>query len=143
MKKTIIFLPFFLLYTVAAFPALAGGIVTDTFMSGASMLFSGLSPMEEVLCTILFIIIGDAGRGIATLAVMSLGIGAMMGKVSWGQAITIAVGIAIIFGAPVLLPMILFDPSGMATDALGGTMPSLEYPCVSGVTDAITSFIGG
>lgn len=35
----------------------------------------------------------------ATLAVAALGIGAMLGKVSWGMAIMVAVGVAVLFGA--------------------------------------------
>ena len=94
---------------------------TTGFMALADGLFSGLnSPMEEVLCTILLIILGDAGRGIATLAVMGMGIGAMMGKVSWGQAMTVAVWIGIMFGAPLILPLILFDPSGAISGVVSG-----------------------
>ncbi len=85
-----------------------------------ALLTIGLSPIEKVLCTVLLIIIGDVGRGIATLAVMSMGIGAMLGKVTWGQALTVAAGIAIMFGAPLLLPLLLFDPLA----------PAFAIPCV-------------
>lgn len=98
---------------------------TTGFMGVADFLFSGLnSPMEEVLCTILLIILGDAGRGIATLAVMGMGFGAMMGKVSWGQAMTVAVGIGIMFGAPFILPLILFDPTGAISGLVSGATGS-------------------
>lgn len=58
------------------------------------------SPMAAVLCTVIYWIIGgNLGRGIATLAVMAFGIGALVGKVSMGMALTVALGISITFGA--------------------------------------------
>lgn len=39
------------------------------------------------------------GRGIATIGVVSLAMAAMFGKVSWGMAITVAVGIVGLFSA--------------------------------------------
>ncbi len=67
-------------------------------LSGTS--FAQNTPMGDVLCDIVdYIILGDLGRGLATLAVIMLGIGAMLGKVSWGLAITVCVGIAVTFGA--------------------------------------------
>jgi type IV secretory pathway VirB2 component (pilin) len=90
--------------------------------------------MEQVLCSILFLIIGDVGRGVATLAVMSMGIGAMMGKVSWGQALTVAVGIGIMFGAPVILPLLMFSPTGLIGDLAAGHAPDFYFPCIYSVT---------
>ena len=111
---------------------------TSGFMAVASGLFGSLTPMEEVLCTILLIILGDAGRGIATLAVMGMGIGAMMGKVSWGQAMTVAVGIGIMFGAPIILPLILFDPTGAVSGAVAGATGSS-----GSVSGAVSGAISG
>ena len=57
------------------------------------------APMATVLCTVLGIIEGDLGRGLATLAIVMLGTGACLGKVSWGLAITVAIGIGVMFNA--------------------------------------------
>lgn len=57
------------------------------------------SPMGIVLCNIASIVYGNLGRGIATLAVVVIGVGATLGKTSWGLAMTVAVGIAVIFNA--------------------------------------------
>lgn len=57
------------------------------------------TPMGFVICTIVGFIYGNLGRGLATLAVMIVGAGACLGKVSWGLAITVAIGISIIFNA--------------------------------------------
>ncbi|MBY0408198.1 MAG: TrbC/VirB2 family protein [Rickettsiales bacterium] len=59
--------------------------------------FAG-TPMGEVLCYVLYIIMGNAGRGMATIGMSVLGISAILGKASWGLAITVGVGIAVIFG---------------------------------------------
>lgn len=57
------------------------------------------TPMGDVLCTIVLMVYGNLGRGIATLAVVIIGIGATLGKTSWGLAMTVGVGIAVIFNA--------------------------------------------
>src|SRR5687768_15476777 len=57
------------------------------------------TPMGAVLCTIVYFVYGNLGRGLATLAVIIVGAGATLGKVSWGLAITVAIGISVIFNA--------------------------------------------
>jgi type IV secretory pathway VirB2 component (pilin) len=61
--------------------------------------YATASPMGYVLCGVVDMVYGNLGRGIATLAVMALGVGAMLGKVSWGLALTVSTGMALIFGA--------------------------------------------
>ena len=57
------------------------------------------SPMAEVLCDVLSLIHGNVGTGLATLAVISVGVAAMAGKITMGTAVTVCVGIAIMFGS--------------------------------------------
>lgn len=57
------------------------------------------TPMGDVLCTILGWMWGNLGRGLATLGICVIGTAAVMGKASWGLAATVAVGIAVLFGA--------------------------------------------
>jgi len=57
------------------------------------------STIASVLCGVIDIIVGTAGRALATLAIIFLGVGALFGKVSWGLAITVGVGISVIFNA--------------------------------------------
>jgi type IV secretory pathway VirB2 component (pilin) len=62
------------------------------------------SPMGGVICEIVgFFIYGNLGRGLATAAVLIVGVGATLGKVSWGLAITVACGISVIFYAPLIV----------------------------------------
>jgi len=51
------------------------------------------------LCQLAYFVRTGVGAAIATVAVIVIGIGALMGKVSWGMAIIVALGIALIFGA--------------------------------------------
>ena len=55
--------------------------------------------IANVLCNVVEWFTGPVGKGIATLAIIIIGIGALMGKVSWGMAIIVGVGVAVIFGA--------------------------------------------
>lgn len=64
------------------------------------------TPMGAVLCYIVGFVYGNMGRGLATMAVMIVGAGATLGKVSWGLAITVAIGISVIFNAGGIVTMI-------------------------------------
>src|ERR1700722_9468194 len=66
------------------------------------------SPMGSVLCNIIGIIYGNLGRALATLAIIFLGIGALLAKVSWGLALTVCGGIGVIFSAPWIIHNFLF-----------------------------------
>ena len=91
MSKNASFVFFFLLaILVVLLPefALASGL-EDTVGSG--------------LCRIVGALQGGVGRGIATLAIIFLGIGAFFGKVSWALATQTAVGITVIFGATAIV----------------------------------------
>lgn len=55
------------------------------------------------LCKIVHAITGKVGRAIATIAVVFLGIGAFFGKVTWGLAVAVSIGIFAIFGASTIV----------------------------------------
>lgn len=63
-------------------------------------LAGGPSSIEDALCEVISWFIGPVGKAIATLAIIIIGVGALMGKVSWGMAIIVGLGVAVIFGAP-------------------------------------------
>jgi len=69
----------------------------------ASVQPAAASSMVNVLCTVAGWMVGDIGRGIATIAVITIGISACLGKASWGMAILVAIGISVIFNAPYLV----------------------------------------
>lgn len=82
------FLTFSLLALVVALPEL-----------GFAQADNDLGGIGSVLCRIVNAVQGNIGKGIATLGIVFLGIGAFFGKVNWGLAVMFAVGIFAIFGA--------------------------------------------
>lgn len=66
----------------------------------------------EVLCSVVDWFTGRTGQGIATLAIIVIGIGALMGKVSWGMAIIVGIGVAVIFGASTIVGELGADGDG-------------------------------
>ena len=64
------------------------------------MAFAGTDTIiGNMMCNVAAWFTGSAGKGLATLAIIIIGVGALMGKVSWGMAIIVGLGIALIFGA--------------------------------------------
>jgi type IV secretory pathway VirB2 component (pilin) len=63
---------------------------------------------------------GNLGKGIATMGVLAVGIGAAFGKVTWTTAVLVVVGIAVMFGAGALAQ----SAGGGCTSVSGGTPPS-------------------
>lgn len=59
--------------------------------------------IATVLCNVVEWFTGPVGQGIATLAIIVIGVGALLGKVSWGMAIIVGIGVAVIFGAESLV----------------------------------------
>jgi type IV secretion system protein VirB2 len=72
----------------------------------------GDSIISGVLCAAVGWLTGNTGAGIATLAIIIIGIGALLGKVSWGMAIIVGIGVAVVFGAPTLVQSLGGKPCG-------------------------------
>ncbi len=75
---------------------LVAGIIMMPDLSYAG---PGDTPMGAVLCQVVAWFTGNTGKGLATIAITVIGIGALLGKVSWGMAIIVGIGVAIVFGA--------------------------------------------
>lgn len=82
--------------------------VAVIYMLGVSQAYAA-TPMAEVLCLIMDWMTGNMGKGMATLAVGIVGVGATMGKTSWGLALTVAIGISVLFGAAILVESMGID----------------------------------
>lgn len=59
--------------------------------------------VADALCRVSNALTGKIGRGIATIGVVMLGIGLFLGKLSWGLAVAVGIGIAGIFGATTIV----------------------------------------
>jgi type IV secretion system protein VirB2 len=57
------------------------------------------SAITNILCNAVNQLTGGIGRAIAIIIIISLAIMLFIGKVSWGMAIAVAVGMGILFGA--------------------------------------------
>ncbi len=55
--------------------------------------------LSGTLCNVVNALQGTLGKAIATIAVIVLGVGLFLGKLSWPLAIATAIGIGLIFGA--------------------------------------------
>ena len=61
---------------------------------------SNADPIGQQLCSIITVVQGNTAKVIAIAALLSVGIGLFMGKVNMGVALTTALGVVIMFGAP-------------------------------------------
>lgn len=75
-------------------PSIAGATATTGTTAGS---------LETMVTNILNALTGTFGKGIATIAIMVMGIMAMFGKLAWDTAIKVIVGIAITFGAATIV----------------------------------------
>ncbi len=66
--------------------------------------------IAATLCVIVNALQGAIGKAVATIAIVVLGIGLFLGKLSWPLAVATAIGIGMIFGASELVGWIA--PSG-------------------------------
>ncbi len=64
------------------------------------------SGIDQALCNIYNAFTGTTGRVLASIAIIIVGIGALMGKVSWGMALIVAIGVALVFGAASIVNMV-------------------------------------
>ena len=90
-------------------------LLTAVVIMTPELAFAGVdTPMGNVLCTVSEWFTGNTGKGLATIAITIIGIGALLGKVSWGMAIIVGIGVAIVFGATTIV-------SAMGAGATGCT----------------------
>lgn len=69
----------------------------------------------NTLCNVVEALQGRVGKGIATIAVVFLGIGLFLGKLSWGLAVAIGLGIGGIFGSSKIVEWMAGDNAGSAS----------------------------
>jgi type IV secretory pathway VirB2 component (pilin) len=67
--------------------------------------------IDQVLCKVVKLLSGTVGKAVATIALIVLGIGLFMGKLSWPLALATAIGIGFIFGAPSVVNYLAGSPN--------------------------------
>ncbi len=93
----------FLAYAMMLVPTDALAQFTGPVSGGGISPSSDSGTLGNLLCSVAGWFTGTVGQGIATLAIIVIGIGALMGKVSWGMAIIVGLGVAVIFGADTIV----------------------------------------
>ena len=81
--------------------------------------FAAGNAIEKALCNVVLLMTSTTGKAIATIAVIVVGLGALMGKISWGMALIVALGIALVFGAASIVDAVGGGTTGAATCAGG------------------------
>lgn len=71
----------------------------------------------ETLCRLVSNLSGGIARGIATIAIFSVGVGLFLGKLNWGIAAATAAGVGIIFSAPRLVAFLTGESDYANCDA--------------------------
>ena len=70
----------------------------------------------QTLCRLVENLSGGIARGIATIAIFSVGVGLFLGKLNWGIAAATAAGVGIIFSAPKLVAFLSGDADNQNCD---------------------------
>ncbi len=82
--------------------------------------------ISAILCKIMGLLVGQTGKALATIAIIMLGIAAMLGKVTQHTALVVMVGIGVMFGATDIVGKLIPGANACA----GGGLPT-PTPCVA------------
>lgn len=80
-----------------------------------SVALSETSGLGGTLCAVVSTLQGPVARGLAAIAIIFLGFSLFLGKISWGIALALAIGIGAVFGAPEIVKVL----SGENIDTCG------------------------
>lgn len=90
-------------------------------MPDSAFAASTTNPLSATICLVVGWFTQGMGQAIATLGIIVLGIGAMMGKVSWPMALTVAFGVSVMFsGAQIVYLLTSKDASFCVGDMTFG-----------------------
>lgn len=94
-------------------------LVCVIFSSSNAAFASGSSDNDiigQTLCRLVENLSGGIARGIATIAIFSVGVGLFLGKLNWGIAAATAAGVGIVFSAPKLVAFLSGDSANATCD---------------------------
>lgn len=74
--------------------------------------------IQQVFCNVVLIMTGTTGKALATVAIIAVGVGALLGKISWGMALIVALGVALVFGAASIVTALGGTGSGCTSGTL-------------------------
>jgi type IV secretory pathway VirB2 component (pilin) len=73
--------------------------------------------MGQVVCNIIKQLQGPVARGVAAFGIIFLGFSLFLGKISWGVALALGIGVAAIFGAESIVDAMLGDAGTACTSS--------------------------
>jgi type IV secretion system protein VirB2 len=82
---------------------LAGIVAAVTAASTMPALAQDFAPITKMLTTITTALKGPAGKAIGTIAVCAVGISAFTGRMNWMFAISVLLGLVLLFGAATII----------------------------------------
>ncbi len=109
-----------------------GDLVTTGGGANSTTASTSLLGVAKVICEVVFVLIFDIGRGIATLSIISVGIAAMFGKATWTQAVTVAAGIGIMYGGMMIALILTLNFTNIT---------SANYVCYAVLIENVSEFI--
>lgn len=89
-------------------------IVASDAAFAATSTDAGNDIIGGTLCRVTNLLSGNIAKGIATIAIFSVGVGLFLGKFNWGTAALVCIGVGIVFSAGKLVTWI---SGGAGSDA--------------------------
>ncbi|NBV06316.1 MAG: hypothetical protein EBS06_03650 [Proteobacteria bacterium] len=119
MKKNLTFLTkvtLLSLFFLVLVPKIASVLVSEANAQTTTSASVNSNILVTTMCNMMKIVTGNAGKAIASFAIIAVGVGFFTGKVSWGLLIGVSAGVAAMFGAPTIVSAIsgktAYDCSG-------------------------------
>jgi type IV secretion system protein VirB2 len=82
---------------------------------------TNVNEISKVMCNAIDLLTGSIGKSITVVIIISLGIMLLLGKVTWGVAIALAIGIGVIFGSTEFVQLLSGDASFDCKNIVGST----------------------
>ena len=100
----------------------SGGAAASGGATAAGTTNANTNQISQVLCNMIILLQGNIARGIAAGGVIFLGFSLFLGKISWGTAMALGIGLGAIFGAQEIVNMASGGSGGLncANQALRG-----------------------
>jgi type IV secretion system protein VirB2 len=115
LNKKLIFVFIFLMSFGLLGQAYAGDNDNPTSGGGDKGLDDATANLTQVLCNVINVIQGTTGKTICIIVIITLSIGLFLGKVTWGVAIAVAVGMGVLFGAGQLVGYLAHNQTDTST----------------------------
>lgn len=87
-----VYFKLFLFFLIILFSSLANA--ADEVSS------AGQGPIAEAMCVIYALVTGAVAKTVGVIGVAALGIGLFLGRLNWGVAVAVGVGVVLVFGGP-------------------------------------------